>query len=453
MKSELRVHGVSGTQPRDMLYTDPVVRDPLEPNERRYTDIHRVPPTDTEFDTQAFHWGGLTAGSRLTAFWILLSPFVLANAAGWMSTDRKNRFSHGMIRASGLGLTALFVTEAFTAIVLLPYLWFEGKDSFDVMRWTIEVGPGLRRGLLLALIILISGLFLLLVLKASTQSHFEPLDTTKQAELLSWPKVDAMAAATPNDAIPLDRPEVPFEDPADGVITDPRLWRPDSMLHRLRRLHMSVGYVVIALEVAVWTDTVWATVATSGVLGALALMTIITSFVPTNRALLMGTAMAPFIGAIVLLASMVLIFTSTTADWQDDWIGASPHVVTFLTGLAMGVFVFLSMASGLIVVGGLVLATFFGAVLGLAVGIVIESVLGLDPQARQTGSSSPTGQRGWQSPCCSSSGGWQWLRSISAGARWRTLRTKAHSSWSVAWSCRLPSCSRPLPSTGWARRS
>ena len=385
MKSELRVHGVSGTQPRDMLYTDPVLRDPLEPDERRYTDIHRLPPTDAEFDTQAFHWGGLTAGSRLTAFWILLSPFVLANAAGWMSNDRKNRFGHGMIRAAGLGLTALFVTEAFTAIVLLPYLWFEGKDSFDVLQWTIEFGPGLRRGLLLALIILISGLFLLLVLKASTQSHFEPLDTTKQAELLAWPKIDAMAAATPNDGIPLDRPEVAFEDPADAVITDPRLWRPDSMLHRLRRLHLAVGYMVIALEVAAWTDTVWATIAVAILLALLALMTILTSFIPTSRVLLTATAVAPSVGAIVLLASMALIFTSVTAEWQDGWIGASPHVVTFLTGLVMGVFVFLSMTTGLIVVGSLVLATFFGAVLGLAVGIVVESVLGLDPPNTTSG--------------------------------------------------------------------
>ena len=45
----------------------------------------------------------------------------------------------------------------------------------------------------------------------------------------------------------------------------------------------------------------------------------------------------------------------------------------------MGVFVFLSMTSGRSWSADSVLATFFGAVLGLAVGIVIESVLGLDP--------------------------------------------------------------------------
>jgi hypothetical protein len=39
----------------------------------------------------------------------------------------------------------------------------------------------------------------------------------------------------------------------------------------------------------------------------------------------------------------------------------------------------LSLSAGLISVGALVLATFFGAVLGLAFGIVIESILGLNP--------------------------------------------------------------------------
>ena len=216
-----------------MLYTDPVPRVPLGSGERRYTDIHQPPQPDPDFDSQAFHWGGLTAGSRLTAFWILLAPFALANVAGWMTADRDNRFGHSATRLAGLGLTAMFLTQIFTALVLLPYLWLAGQDEIGVFGAVIGVGTGLEKGVMLVLVLLISGLFLTLVLKASTQSHFAPLDTATQARLLIWPTLDSMLPAAPaEDLIPLPAEPEPFDDPAGTVITHPRLWRPDSILNR-----------------------------------------------------------------------------------------------------------------------------------------------------------------------------------------------------------------------------
>ncbi|MGH3667883.1 MAG: hypothetical protein ACRDU7_06300, partial [Acidimicrobiia bacterium] len=188
MKSELRVHGVSGTQPRDMLYTDPVLRDTASPDQpRSYTEVLEIAPAEEEFATQAFHWGGLTAGSRLTAFWILLAPFAFANVAGWMSKDRTSRFGHAMIRLAGLGLTALFITQVFTATVLLPYLWLLGRSEFEILGRTFEVGDGLLRWAFLLLVVVLTGAFLILLLKASTQSHFEPRNTVEQSQVLAWP--------------------------------------------------------------------------------------------------------------------------------------------------------------------------------------------------------------------------------------------------------------------------
>src|SRR3970282_1971383 len=65
--TELRIHGVSGTAPRDMLYTDPITNDLADD----YTQIYEFPAQDPAFETRAFHWGGLTSGSPITAFGIL----------------------------------------------------------------------------------------------------------------------------------------------------------------------------------------------------------------------------------------------------------------------------------------------------------------------------------------------------------------------------------------------
>ncbi|HVR77781.1 MAG TPA: hypothetical protein VMS99_05245, partial [Acidimicrobiia bacterium] len=359
--SELRVHGVSGTHPRDMLYTDPTPRDPLGPGEHRYTEVHQSAPPDSDYETQAFHWGGLTAGSRLTAFWILLAPFAFANVAGWMSWDRHNRFGHSAVRLAGLGLTAMLLSQAFTALVLLPYLWVDRLDEVQILCCAIEVGNGLRKGVLLGLVILLSALFLVLVLKASTQSHFAPLKTGTQARLLAWPTVDSMLPPSPgDDLIPLDEEPERFDDPAGAAITSPRLWRPDSILHRLRRLHVGVGLGIVALVVAVWTDTTWAFIVSVSLLSIIVLITALTAFAPQSRLVTWATAVAPLAGLAVLIASLITILTSEITAWQ----AASTHTVTFITTLVLGVFVLLSLASGWIAVGALVIATLVGGILG-----------------------------------------------------------------------------------------
>ena len=373
--SELRVHGVSGTHPRDMLYTDPTPRDPLGPGERRYTEVHQSAPLDPDYETQAFHWGGLTAGSRLTAFWILLAPFAFANVAGWMSWDRRNRFGHSAVRLAGLGLTAMLLSQAFTALVLLPYLWVDRLGEVRILCCAIEVGSGLRKGVMLGLVVLVSALFLVLVLKASTQSHFAPLKTGAQARLLAWPTVDSMLPNPPEeDLIPLDEEPESFDDPAGAAITSPRLWRPDSILHRLRRLHVGVGLGIVALGVAAWTDTTWALIVSGGLLSIIVLITALTAFAPQNRVVTWATALAPLAGLAVLIASLITIFTSEITAWQAP----STHTVTFITTLVLGVFVLLSLTSGWVAVGALVIATLVGGILGIAVGIVVESMLGLD---------------------------------------------------------------------------
>jgi hypothetical protein len=368
---------VSGTDPRDILYTDPVPRDPIGPGERRYTDVYRTPDPDSEFEAEAFHWGGLTAGNRLTALWILLAPFAFANVAGWMTVHRGNRFGHSMVRLAGLGLTALFVSQGFTTVVLLPYLWLARRERLVLGEWTVTIDPPFLQTALIVLALLFVVLFVILVLKASTQSHFAPLSTKQQALLLAWPSIESMAPDPPDAGaglIALDESPEVFDDPAGAAVTSPLLWRPHTILHRLRRIHFAGGLGVVALALALWSRSRPMILVTCIVLGLLALTVALTAYFPTSRWVTGLTAWAPVVGLVVLLASAVVVCTSAVGDWDPG----SVHTLTFMVTLALGLFVLLSAVAGWITVGALVIATLFGAILGIAIGIVVESILGLE---------------------------------------------------------------------------
>src|SRR5450755_76263 len=86
--AELRVHGVSATPPEVMLASPElqspspvrVAGDALSGFYRREYPYSR--PWDR---VEAYSWSGLTSGGGLRALWLLLTPFLLANAAFWAS--------------------------------------------------------------------------------------------------------------------------------------------------------------------------------------------------------------------------------------------------------------------------------------------------------------------------------------------------------------------------------
>jgi hypothetical protein len=91
-RTELRIHGVSGTPPESMLdYPHPrqVAGDAVSGFYRRWWPAG--PPTAADGDVEgqcrreAYSWGGLTSGGASRALWLLLLPFMMLNFAFYMT--------------------------------------------------------------------------------------------------------------------------------------------------------------------------------------------------------------------------------------------------------------------------------------------------------------------------------------------------------------------------------
>jgi hypothetical protein len=130
--TELRVHGVSGTPPAEMLDHPNVVQvagDGTAGFYRRWWPVRpdRLEDDDADSDDmrqEGYSWGALTAGSRVRALWLLLLPFMLANIAFFMipsslAGSRKwdpvwwfRKSSEAFQRVFSLGLTLILVLTA-----------------------------------------------------------------------------------------------------------------------------------------------------------------------------------------------------------------------------------------------------------------------------------------------------------------------------------------------------
>jgi hypothetical protein len=133
---EIRVHGVSGTPPQDVLcstWAAQVAGDAnapiFQPADQFGRTIHG---TDLPYDggsvprqVEAYHWGEMTSGGWSKAIWALLAPFALINVAHWMLPSGTGKGAvHGLIgiteallRLAGLLLTGLFMAQA-TVLVM-----------------------------------------------------------------------------------------------------------------------------------------------------------------------------------------------------------------------------------------------------------------------------------------------------------------------------------------------
>ncbi|WP_412735898.1 hypothetical protein [Krasilnikovia sp. MM14-A1259] len=160
--TELRVHGVSGTPPDEMLQhaqNEMVAGDANAGFFRKRYDSALVSADTEQQRTEAYFWGGLTAGGGARALWLLLTPFMLANMAYFalpaqgqvdgrragagsakeavLDQERVER-RDARVRAVAEGLVRLFALSVTTTFMLVPV-----QIAMDLVGWQC-VRPGVR---------------------------------------------------------------------------------------------------------------------------------------------------------------------------------------------------------------------------------------------------------------------------------------------------------------------
>lgn len=347
---------MSGTPPTELLYTSPVTYD-------QGWDLAKVyEPNRDDWDVKAYHWGSLTSKSSLTAFWILLAPFAMANVAGWM-TESPNVWSRIWIRIAGLSLTGIFFVQIANMTFDIP---LATGLSPTAVKWVYAI----------AVIALVFGLGWL-----STQSSFRPLRAGERANHLFSPTVGSLNPL-------LKEPE--WDDPAGGCsVVGTTMWSVHSVVHRLRRIHLTFGMALLTMVIGrAVEDRPLETV--SLVLAGLMLVTLglSTGRVAANRVVLVATAVSTPVGLVATIWGLFTLATATIpgrAGVADDL----TYEVALILGIAAGLGLVGELVAsrgrrGWVPLGLLAVATLVGATLGLTGSMLVETYLSESTTTNET---------------------------------------------------------------------
>ena len=145
---ELRVHGVSGTPPVDMLGR-PLVKQVAGDTDGRF--FRPVDAAGAEVRAadghvlEGYHWGPQTSGTWRQALWLALVPFGLVNAAYFMLPDGGGNGARVVARAAlrvlAIVLTGLVVLSiAQAAVDLFAWQWTGVGGRSGNPRWWLAGG-------------------------------------------------------------------------------------------------------------------------------------------------------------------------------------------------------------------------------------------------------------------------------------------------------------------------
>jgi len=330
-----------------LLYGDPVTYD-------QGSDLAKVyEPHRDRWDVKAFHWGSLTSKSSLTAFWILLAPFAMANVAGWMS-ESPNVWSRIWIRVSGLTLTGIFFAQLANMSLDIPISSGVSRDATFWIYLAVCISAILGLGLL------------------STQSSFRKLTIRERLRFLFAPDFGSMQPAM------MAEPE--WDDPSrDFGIVGLRMWSIHSIVHRLRRIHLTFGMGVLGLVAARVVGSGGVEVASIAIAGlAMITLAFTTGAFAANRMLLALTAILPLAGLVALTWGLVALATGSVAaaNVADDLTFQIALILGLSAGLGLvGEVATSRLRSGWVPIGLLAVAALVGANLGLTGAMLVESYL------------------------------------------------------------------------------
>ncbi|HUG09333.1 MAG TPA: hypothetical protein VMP13_10645 [Acidimicrobiia bacterium] len=340
-----------------MLYTQPVTYD-------QGLDLARVfEPNRDRWDVKAFHWGSLTSKSSLSAFWILLAPFAMANVAGWMS-ESPNVWSRIWIRVAGLSLTGIFFSQIANMSLDIP---LAAGQSPTAAAWMYAA----------ACLVVVGGLGWL-----STQSTFRPLTFVERMRHLFWPTVAAMNPV---------RKELAWDDPAgEGKVVGPAMWTVHSIVHRLRRIHLTFGMALLSVVVARMTDgDVLGITALAVAGGMLVLVAFTAGSAAMNRMVLGTTATTPLLGLGVLGWSLYRLATEGLTPGATSVSDQLTYEVALVLGVSAGAGLLGELLTsrfkrGWVSLGLLTIGTLIGGTLGLTGAMLVEIYLTESTSTRAT---------------------------------------------------------------------
>ncbi|MEP6598608.1 MAG: hypothetical protein ABJB98_04080 [Actinomycetota bacterium] len=250
---ELRVHGVSGTPPEELL-DRPLVRQvagdttagfyrPRLESERRDTPVDD--PDVPGAPLEGYAWGGLTSGAPSRALWLLLLPFTLVNVAPRMRPAGPD----DSVRASRLVWSLWYVTRLLAiALTMTLALAFCGV-GIDLLGW--QCGSASTRCSNASPGWLFDPILRLAPGRQLAVGALVPLLVLGVLSLVSGRTINRYESVLP--AVPSDAGD---DSAAEVALDSPWMWRGEHLARRLRHLHLQ-GAVATVLAVASWPLDSW----------------------------------------------------------------------------------------------------------------------------------------------------------------------------------------------------
>jgi hypothetical protein len=252
---EIRVHGVSGTPPEDLLDV-PLVRQQAGDNKAgfykpRLFAEERDPrtidgePATTGPRLEGYAWGGLTSGAPSRALWLLLLPFTLLNVAPRLRPGGRSvgnlRVLWFVSRLLALAMTVLIVTAvAGVTVDLFAYQCAPGVPagpSCSAARpgWLMHplLGMSNEHRAAVGALVPLAVLTVLWQLSGRTINNYEgvPIKTAK-------------VPRRPSDSVPPSTRDGGPDD-VEPTLESRWMWDNEYQVRRLRHLHLLAGFVTI----------------------------------------------------------------------------------------------------------------------------------------------------------------------------------------------------------------
>ncbi|MFD0265642.1 hypothetical protein ACFVGY_03475 [Streptomyces sp. NPDC127106] len=272
---ELRVHGVHGAAPEELLDDPRTVR---VTGDATAAVFRRAADADAESHperyagrpvVEAYCWSRLTSGNGSRALWLLLLPFMVVNLAHWARPaappapdgadgarpPRAVRAYGLLVRLLALSLTLLLIAAACeVALDLLAWQCAGTAACTASASWLRFAEPGgwwgqPGRRLALGAVVPVALTGLLWFLSKRTWSAYESQPPPREAAGTAAPEPAPRSAPEPAPAVPaVPAPERP--DPAAPALGRPGFWYGRRIVARLRAAHTAAGLLTVAAAVA-----------------------------------------------------------------------------------------------------------------------------------------------------------------------------------------------------------